>query len=63
MTLKIFLEKKVKRQLNELSKELVQRIIITLKELENGFSTSLDIKKLKGTKSHYRIRVGNYRIL
>ena len=63
MTLKVFLEKKVRRQLDELSKELEQRIITTLKELEKGFSASIDIKKLKGTKNHYRIRVGNYRIL
>ena len=62
MVLKIFLEKKVRRQLDELSKELEQRIITTLKELENGFS-AIDMKKLKGTKNHYRIRVGNYRIL
>jgi mRNA-degrading endonuclease RelE of RelBE toxin-antitoxin system len=34
-----------------------------LKELEKGFSSRLDIKKLKGTRNHYRIRVGNYRIL
>ena len=32
-------------------------------ELEKGFSARLDIKKLKGTRNHYRIRVGNYRIL
>ena len=59
MALKIFLEKKVRRQLDKLSKELEQRIITTLKELEKGFS-AIDIKKLKGTKNHYRIRVGNH---
>jgi len=39
------------------------RMIETLKELEKGFSARLDIKKLRGTKNHYRIRVGDYRIL
>jgi len=38
-------------------------MIETLKELEKGFSARLDIKKLRGTKNHYRIRVGDYRIL
>ncbi len=60
---KVFLEKKAGRQIEGLSKELKTRIIWTLKELEKGFSARLDIKKLKGTKNHYRIRVGNYRIL
>jgi len=49
LALKIFLEKKVRRQLDELSKELEQRIITTLKELENGFS-AIDIKKLGDCK-------------
>ena len=39
------------------------RILGALRELEAGFSAKLDIKKLKGTKNHYRIRVGDYRIL
>lgn len=39
------------------------RVLEALKELENGFSSRLDIKKLKGTKGHYRVRVGDYRIM
>lgn len=62
MALKIFLEKKVKKQL-EKSQQLQQRIVTTLHQLEHGFSPRLDIKKLQGTKNHYRIRVGSYRIL
>jgi len=60
---KVFLEKKTGRQIKGLSEPLKTRIIWTLKELEKGFSARLDIKKLKGTKNHYRIRVGDYRIL
>ena len=63
MAFKVFLEKKASRQIEDLSEELKTRIIVTLKELEKGFSARLDIKKLKGTPNHYRIRVGNYRIL
>lgn len=32
-------------------------------ELANFPDVALDLKKLKGTKSGYRLRVGNYRIL
>jgi mRNA interferase RelE/StbE len=29
----------------------------------NPFDNSLDIKKLKNKKNHYRLRIGKYRIL
>ena len=62
MAFKVLLEKKARRQIEDLPKEK-SRIIETLRELEKGFSARVDIKKLKGTKNHYRIRLGNYRIL
>lgn len=62
MTFKVFLEKKTKKQIDGLPKEKA-RIIETLRELEKGFLARVDIKKLKGTKNHFRIRIGNYRIL
>lgn len=34
-----------------------------LKELKNGFSQKLDIKKLSGYRNHYRLSVGKFRIL
>jgi mRNA interferase RelE/StbE len=40
-----------------------KRIIEKLKVVEKGFSPLLDIKKLKGYKNHYRLRVGDFRIL
>lgn len=57
MTFKVLLEKKVKKQINNLLQEKSK----ILQELEKGFSSN--IKKLKETKNHYRIRVGTYRIL
>lgn len=63
MTFKIFLEKTAKRQIEKLDKEIMRRILESLRELEKGFSARLDIKKLKGYDNHYRIRVGNYRIM
>jgi len=63
LTFKIFLEKTAKRQIEKLDKEIMRRILESLRELEKGFSARLDIKKLKGYDNHYRIRVGNYRIM
>jgi mRNA interferase RelE/StbE len=40
-----------------------KRIIEKLKILEKGFSPLLDIKKLKCNQNHYRLRVGEFRIL
>ena len=63
MTFKVFLEKKARRQIEDLNEDTKKRIFLTLNELEKGFSVRLDIKKLQGTTNHYRIRVRNYRIL
>ncbi len=63
MPFKVLVEKNARRQIEKQSEDVKARIIETLKELEKGFSARLDIKKLKGTKNHYRIRVGDYRIL
>lgn len=63
MVFKVLIEKKASKQIESLSGDIRNRIIDALKELEKGFSARLDIKKLKGTKNHYRIRVGDYRIL
>jgi len=60
----IFLTKRALRQLIKLDNKTKNRILQTLEILKNyGFSSQLDIKKLKGFKKYYRIRIGNYRIL
>lgn len=60
---KVFLEEKATKQIAQLDSATRSRILDALGELERGFSARLDIKKLKGTRNHYRIRVGDYRIL
>ena len=55
----VFVESKAKKQFKKLPKENQTRIVEALKTLEDeGFSARLDIKKLQGYQSHYRIRVG-----
>lgn len=61
---KVLLEKKVFKEINKLNiddRNRVTEALFTLRD--RGFSRELDIKKLRGYKSHYRIRVGRHRIL
>lgn len=60
---KIAIEEKVSKVLSRLPEKLRNNIIKKLKVLEEEFSYSLDIKKLKGYQNHYRLRVGELRIL
>ena len=58
------LTKKALKQLRELDEPIKSRILEALVILRDyGFSRRLDIKKLRGYRNHYRIRVGEYRIL
>jgi mRNA interferase RelE/StbE len=64
MTFKIELSNKSVKYLNKLDKPMKKRISDHLLILrENPRHPELDIKKLKGSTSLYRLRVGNYRIL
>jgi len=61
---KILFEDRASKQLEKLSKDVRNRIIEALHTLrDEGFSTRLDIKKLRGYRSQYRLRMGKYRIL
>ncbi|NWG38231.1 type II toxin-antitoxin system RelE/ParE family toxin [Nitrososphaera sp.] len=62
MAYRVFLEDRAAKQIAKFDAAVRSRVE-ALRELEKGFSARLDIKKLKGTKYHYRIRVGDYRIL
>ena len=60
----VYVERKAKKQLENLPEDARGRIVEALIILETeGFSIELDIKKLQGYRNRYRIRVGKYRIL
>jgi len=60
----VFLEKKASKQLEKLSVDAHGRVFEALHTLrDEGFSRRLDIVKLRGYKSQYRLRIGKYRIL
>jgi mRNA interferase RelE/StbE len=60
----VFIERKAQKQLLKLPQELQARVSNAIDILQDeGFSASLDIKRLKGLGNRYRIRVGNIRIL
>jgi len=59
----IFIEERVSKEIEKMSKKLKDNLIKKLKILEKGFSLELDIKKLKGFQNHYRMRIGNFRLL
>jgi len=60
----VYFERKTLKSLEKLDKTLKSRILEALRTLrDEGFSRKLDIKKLKGYKNHYRLRIGNHRIL
>jgi mRNA interferase RelE/StbE len=61
---RVFLERRAFKQLEKIKGETRGRIVEALHILQDeGFSKGLDIIKLRGSKNHYRIRVGKYRIL
>ena len=60
----VFLEQKASNQLGKLSRDERSKIIVALHILrDEGFSPRLNIKKLRGYKNYYRLRVGKFRIL
>jgi len=59
---KVYLTKRVNKSLKLLNEEMKGRIKEALRKLVS-FPDDLDVKKLKGFKNKYRIRVGNYRII
>lgn len=56
------IREKFLRKFRKIDEEWRLRIFDVLKKLENGDLARLDIKKLKGYKNIYRIRVGDFRI-
>jgi mRNA interferase RelE/StbE len=64
LPIKVLVKKEVSDKIDGLHIDLKDRIKEALKELETTWPMCrLDIKKLQGYDNHYRIRVGDYRIL
>ena len=64
MRYEIYFTRKAKKDLDKLDSRTKRRTINALVTLRNyGFMQRLDIKKLRGYRSHYRLRIGEYRIL
>lgn len=64
MSIKVLVKKETDDKINGFHSDLKNRIKEALKEFETTWPMCrLDIKKLKGYENHYRIRVGDYRIL
>ena len=59
----VFVEAKAQKQFRKVPKGDQERIVEVLSILEKeGLSARLDIKKLRGYRGHYRLRLGDYRI-
>ncbi len=64
MKYEIYLTRKAKKQLDRLDPETRRKVLEALTMLRDyGFTPRLYIKKLRGYRNHYRLRVGEYRIL
>jgi len=59
--MKVLFTNKSKKQLLKIDLRFQEKITNSLEKFERG--ESVDIKKLKGKKDEYRIRVGHYRII
>jgi mRNA interferase RelE/StbE len=61
---RVLIEKRAQTQLSKLDEETRSRILTALHILrDTGFSSELGLRKLRGYKNHYRLRVGKYRVL
>ena len=61
MRYELFISEEAREQRRELSEEIRRNIGYRLQLLQDDLAG--DVKKLEGQRSHYRLRVGTYRIL
>jgi mRNA interferase RelE/StbE len=61
MKYEIEIKEEAKAELRELPEDVRREIGYRLHLLQKEFSG--DVKKLKGSRNEYRLRVGNYRVL
>ena len=60
---KVFIERKAQKFLEGLSATECKKLVAKIELLTSSKSQLLDIKKLKGYKNLYRIKVDDYRII
>ena len=58
----ILIERRAERDLKRLSEELFRRIVLQIQQLEDD-ARPVGSRKIVGTASDWRIRVGDYRVL
>ena len=62
MSYRVIIPKPVQKQLNNLSQKIRSRLLAEIRLLEDNPRPE-GVKKLKGYKDTYRIRIRNYRII
>ena len=60
---RVFLEERAFKSLKQIPNPFKENILKTLSGLETSGIDTRNIKKLKGYKDGYRLRVNNYRVL
>jgi Plasmid stabilisation system protein. len=63
MKYRVFLDKQAIRDLELIKEPDHTHIHTRLQQLKEGFIPDLNIRKLKGVKNTYRLRVGTWRII
>lgn len=64
MKYKVIVHKRAARYLKGLPEFQKQRIIQSLRELENGITGKMDVKSMAGEwKGYYRMRIGDIRVI
>ena len=60
---KVFITKDVLKFLKSVDKNITERILNKIKQLENFREYHLDIVPIYGEENTYRLRIGKYRVL
>ncbi|MFW9857002.1 MAG: type II toxin-antitoxin system RelE/ParE family toxin [Candidatus Thorarchaeota archaeon] len=61
--MQILISRNAEKQLEGLPKEVrarIKEIFVILRE--EGMSSAIEIRRLRGLKGHYRLRIGKYRV-
>ena len=62
MRYEVYLRRKAIKLIKRLPPDIKERVREAIMKL-GDFPLGLDVKKIKGTKNKYRVRVGDYRII